>query len=242
MALLTCLAQLFVLPRLAAPPAPGVRQLTHLLRHADARLGLLTIAFVIAGHFAAYTYVTPFLKENGSIAPGVLSSLLLAYGVAGIFGNFAGGAGVAWNQRLTTTAIIGLMAVSVLLLPLARGHEGLVALILVAWGLAFGGMPIALQLWVFKAAPEAMEGGRRAAGATFQIFIAFGSMLGGRVVDCLRHHRRDGGRRRGHAHRRGAGADVAPPARAQDRAQRRPRPRRRSRARASSHRSRFWMD
>jgi predicted MFS family arabinose efflux permease len=33
---------------------------------------------VIAGHFAAYTYVTPFLKENASITPAYLSALLLA--------------------------------------------------------------------------------------------------------------------------------------------------------------------
>jgi predicted MFS family arabinose efflux permease len=44
-ALLSGVAQLFVLPRLPPPAAPGIRQLTHLLRHADARLGLLTLAF-----------------------------------------------------------------------------------------------------------------------------------------------------------------------------------------------------
>ena len=76
-ALLSGVAQLLVLPRLPPPPAPGIRQLTHLLGHADARLGLLTLALVIAGHFAAYTYVTPFLKENASITPGYLSALLL---------------------------------------------------------------------------------------------------------------------------------------------------------------------
>jgi predicted MFS family arabinose efflux permease len=168
---------------LPPPPAPGIRQLTHLLRHPDARLGLLTLACVIAGHFAAYTYVTPFLKENGSITPAYLSALLLAFGVAGIVGNFAGGAGVARNLRGTMTGVVALLASSILLLPLVRGHLSGVTILLVGWGLAFGAMPVALQLWVFKAAPEALEGGAALLISTFQIFIALGSILGGRVVD-----------------------------------------------------------
>jgi predicted MFS family arabinose efflux permease len=184
-ALLCGLAQLFVLPRLPPPPASGVRQLTHLLRHADARLGLLTIAFVIAGHFAAYTYVTPFLRENASITPGYLSTVLLAYGAAGIVGNFAGGAGVAHNLRATMTGVVALMAGAILLLPLIRGHQPGVTILLVAWGLAFGAMPVSFQLWVFKAAPEALEGGAALLVCTFQIFIALGSVLGGRVVDAF---------------------------------------------------------
>jgi predicted MFS family arabinose efflux permease len=184
-ALLVGLAQLFVLPSLPPPPAPGIRQLTHLLGHSDARLGLLTIAFVIAGHFAAYTYVTPFLKENASVSPGYLSALLLAYGVAGIVGNFAGGAGVARNLRGTVTGVVALMAGAILLLPLVRSHQSGVTILLVAWGLAAGALPISLQLWVFKAAPEALEGGAALMVTTFQIFIALGSVLGGRVVDAL---------------------------------------------------------
>jgi predicted MFS family arabinose efflux permease len=182
-ALLSGVAQLFVLPRLPPPLAPGIRQLTHLLRHADARLGLLTLAFVIAGHFAAYTYVAPFLKENAGITPGYLSALLLTFGVAGIVGNFAAGAGVARNLRGTMTCVVALLASAILLLPLVRGHLAGVTILLVCWGLAFGGMPVCLQLWVFKAAPEALEGGAALLVCTFQIFIALGSVVGGRVVD-----------------------------------------------------------
>jgi len=182
-ALLAGLVQFFVLPSLPAPPAPGLRQLTNLLHHADARLGLATIAFVIAGHFAAYTYVTPFVKENTSISAASLSTLLLAYGAVGIAGNFAGGAGAARNLRITVTSVVSLLAASIFLLPFFRGNEAAIITLLLAWGLAFGALPISLQLWVFKAAPEALEGGAALLVSTFQIFIALGSVLGGRVVD-----------------------------------------------------------
>lgn len=184
-ALLVGIVQFFVLPSLPAPPAPGLRQLTNLLHHADARLGLLTIAFVIAGHFAAYTYVTPFVKENTGISAASLSTLLLAYGAVGIAGNFAGGAGAARNLRITVTSVVSLLGASIFLLPFFHGNDlGIVALLL-AWGLAFGALPISLQLWVFKAAPEALEGGAALLVTTFQVFIALGSVLGGWVVDSL---------------------------------------------------------
>ena len=184
-ALLIGIVQLFVLPSLPSPPTPGVRQLVSLLGHSDARLGLLTIAFVIAGHFAAYTYVTPFLKDSATISPGSLSSLLLAFGVAGIIGNFAGGAFAGRNLRLTLITTVSLLAAAVMLLPVFGHQLTGAAVLLIAWGLAFGAIPVVLQLWVFKAAPEALEGGAALLVSTFQIFIALGSVVGGRIVDDL---------------------------------------------------------
>ncbi len=80
---------------------------------------------------------------------------------------------------------MGLLAASIFLLPFF--HQSLVGVIvlIVLCGLAFGGMPISLNLWVFKAAPEALEGGAALLISTFQIFIALGSVLGGHIVDAL---------------------------------------------------------
>ena len=184
-AFLAGLVQLFVLPSLPPPPSPGVSQLTHSLRHADVRLGLMTVACVIAGHFAAYTYVTPFLKDNAKVGLGLISTILLAYGVAGVIGNFVGGAAAARHLRPTVTCVVGLLAGSIFLLPFFHQSLAGVILLIVLWGLAFGGMPISLNLWVFKAAPEALEGGAALLISTFQIFIALGSVLGGHIVDAL---------------------------------------------------------
>ncbi|HVJ45409.1 MAG TPA: MFS transporter, partial [Luteolibacter sp.] len=157
-ALLAGTLQLFVLPKLPSLAAPGIRQLTDLLRHADARLGLATVALVISGHFAAYTYVTPFLKQNPQMSTGFISSLLLAFGIAGIFGNFAGGAAAGKNLRITLATVIVLLAGSIAMLPFfGTNIAGASAMILI-WGLAFGAVPIVLNLWVFKAAPDAIEG------------------------------------------------------------------------------------
>jgi hypothetical protein len=49
------------------------------------------------------------------------------------------------------------MTGAIVILPHVGGHQSGVTILLVAWGLAFGAMPISLQPWVFKAAPEAIE-------------------------------------------------------------------------------------
>jgi predicted MFS family arabinose efflux permease len=182
-ALLVGLTQLFVLPSLPPPPSPGISQLTHCLRHVDVRLGLLTVACVVAGHFAAYTYVRPYLEETPGITPALVSTVLLVYGVAGVIGNFVGGAAAGRNLRRTITSVVALMGGSFFLLPFLHAHLYGVVFLILTWGLAFGAMPICLNLWVFKAAPEALEGGAALLITTFQVFIALGSVFGGRIVD-----------------------------------------------------------
>ncbi|EIQ01783.1 arabinose efflux permease family protein [Opitutaceae bacterium TAV1] len=182
-ALVVGVAQFFLLPSIRPKQVLGVRQITHLLRNADARNGLFTVAFVIAGHFAAYTYIAPFLKQQTGVNPGMLSTLLLAYGVAGIVGNFAGGAAAARDLRRTLVTVILLMATAILLLPVVGLSPAGASVLVIAWGLTFGAMPVALQLWVFKSAPDALEGGAAMMVSVFQIFIAIGSVAGGIVVD-----------------------------------------------------------
>lgn len=184
-ALLIFLAQLFLLPSLPARQQLSWGELTHLLRNRDARIGLASVALVISGHFAAYTYVAPFLKHVAHIDAKLLSSLLLTYGVAGIVGNFVGGWAAARSLRLSLGAVVAMLSAAILLLPVAGVHAAGAAVLLGLWGFAFGAVPIVLQLWVFRSAPEALEGGAALLVTTFQVFIALGSVGGGVIVDAL---------------------------------------------------------
>lgn len=65
-----------------------------LFRDARVRTGLIVVALLVGGHFAAYTYVRPVLEEVSGVGPGVISTLLLVYGAAGVAGNFVG----AWGR------------------------------------------------------------------------------------------------------------------------------------------------
>lgn len=187
-ALLVLLAQFWLLPALPPTQPVRLRQLPALFGIRKARLGLIATALIFIGQFAAYTYITPFLTQVSGMSAAAVSALLLTYGVSGFIGNLIGGWAVGKSVR---AALIGtglVLGLSVLALPLF-GASQIAATVLVAiWGLAFGAMPISVQTWMFKAAPDLMEGGGALFVATAQIALAGGALVGGLAVDFLGVH------------------------------------------------------
>jgi predicted MFS family arabinose efflux permease len=148
-----------------------------------ARIGLLATLLIFLGQFAAYTYVTPFLVQVTGMNAGGVTTLLLAYGIAGFIGNSTG----AWianrDVGLAVTIAAGLIGATTLALPL-WGESQLAATIIVGvWGLAFGALPISIQSWMFRAAPDALESGAALFVAIAQVALASGALVGGLAVD-----------------------------------------------------------
>ena len=138
---------------------------------------------VLCGQFAAYTYVTPFLAQVSGFDGKAISSILLGYTAIGLLGNFLGGAGAGRNVKTTFLLTIVFVLPPLLLLP-ALGHDKAWAVALLAvWGLAYGAMPVALQVWMAKAATDVPEGGMALFVGNFQISIALGSLAGGLLID-----------------------------------------------------------
>jgi predicted MFS family arabinose efflux permease len=117
------------------------------------------------------------------VGPGAVSAFLLAYGTAGIAGNFLAGAMIARNLRATFGAAALLLGASTLLLP-AIGHSGPAALaLLLTWGLAYGAVPVCSGSWFARHAPETPEAAAVLFTSSFQATISAGALLGGVVVD-----------------------------------------------------------
>ncbi|WP_369217825.1 MFS transporter [Streptomyces flavofungini] len=172
-----------LLPPLPAGQAVRLGGFAGLLRVRRLRGGLLAVTLLVTGHFAAYTYVRPVLERVPGIGPGLISALLLAYGTAGVVGNFTGGAVAARDPRRALLAICaGLGAVVLLLVP-AGGSLAVSAPLLMAWGLAYGGVSVSAQNWVMAAAPHAREAASALFAGVFNVAIALGAFAGGRVAD-----------------------------------------------------------
>ncbi|MYY80344.1 MFS transporter, partial [Streptomyces sp. SID335] len=167
-----------VLPRLPADQGVRLGAFPALLRIGGLRAGLLAVTLLVTGHFAAYTYIRPVLERVPGIGAGLISGLLLAYGTAGIAGNFAGGAVAARDPRRALLAIsAGLAAVVLLMVPAGASLAASVAL-LVAWGLAYGGVSVSAQNWVMAAAPHAREAASALFAGVFNVAIALGAFAG----------------------------------------------------------------
>jgi multidrug resistance protein len=176
-------AQLATLPALPPRDNPNLRVLAELLTRPSVRVALLAVLLVISGHFAGFTYIRPLMEQVTHLSVGAISSILLAYGIGGFFGNFAGGFIAGRSERHAIVAGGALIAVLAVSLLLAGQSAAVTAIAVALWGFAFGAFPVGFQTWITRAAPDQAEGAGGLLVAAFQIAIASGAMGGGLLVD-----------------------------------------------------------
>ncbi|MCP3726130.1 MFS transporter [Paraburkholderia sp. CNPSo 3272] len=143
------------------------------------------MTLALCGQFATYTYITPFLATVSGFGGKAISLLLLGYTFIGLLGNFIGGSSGQRNVRMTLIASILFIALPLSMLPILGTSRPWVLVALAAWGIAYGALPVALQMWMAKATREVREGGMALFVANFQISIALGSFAGGRILDAF---------------------------------------------------------
>ncbi|MGW3365238.1 MFS transporter [Streptosporangium canum] len=142
---------------------------------------LVLTVLIVSGHFAAYTYVRPFLEQVSHAGPVLVSTALLLYGAAGVAGNFVAGAWAARNPKPVLVTLAVLITLATAALPLIDLSLPLTLIMLVVWGLGYGGVGVALQLWIMRSGGGEM--GTALYVGAFNVSIALGSFAGGRVVD-----------------------------------------------------------
>lgn len=176
------LGVLATLPRVPATSEASFGGIVRSLRIRAVRDVNLTTLLVVIGHFAAYTYVAPVLASSAGLPQSQLSSVLMVYGAAGIAGTFIVGALPVRYQRISLSATMALLALSILVIPLVDGLPAVIG-VMALWGLAYGATPVGLQTWLLHSAPEYVEPASAIYVSLFQFAIAGGAIVGGFTVD-----------------------------------------------------------
>lgn len=175
--------EIIFLPQLKPSSAIHFRDLPALLRESKARKGLIIILLIGLAHFSSFSYLAPFFKNVAGFDGATISSLLLLYGIAGIFGNAFAGYSSNLNVRYTF-AFIGLcFAIVFFSFPIFAVYEIGAFALTALWGFAFGAFPTTANIWMFVHAPESVEKGMPLFVGFFQIMIATGSLFGGYIID-----------------------------------------------------------
>ena len=174
--------QLLLLPKIPSVQRVRASTLAALLKLPRARVGLIGAAFVFVAQFAAYTFVSPYLEELVELDAGTITVALLIFGVAGIVGNFAAGFTLSRSVTATVGVAMTVVAATIVLLPLLASSLVGVFVLLTAWGLVWGALPLGMQTWMANASPSASEGGLALFVTTIQLSIAAGSVVGGLAV------------------------------------------------------------
>lgn len=170
-----------VVPLLPAKQSTDLRMLTHTL--GISRFAVALTFLIVLAHFGAYTYVTPFLEQVTHASARLITVYLLAYGVAGIAGNFLAGSAVTRYPRATFATAATMIATATLLLPLLGTTDLGAVVLLILWGTAYGAVPVCSQTWFAKAAPDSPEASSVLFTASFQATLSVAALTGGLVVD-----------------------------------------------------------
>ncbi|MFI9508862.1 MFS transporter [Nocardia sp. NPDC052566] len=183
--LLVVTALLLLLPQMPADRPVHLRTLAAQFRNPVVRTGVLVTFLLVSGHFAAFTFIAPIIESHIGIDKNLIGPVLLTYGVAGIIGTFLTGLAGSRNIRATIIAISIVLA-SILVLVALIGTTSIVGIVLlIAWGLAFGGIPVGVQTWILGAAPDSAEAATALNTAMFNLAIALGALFGGIITDSV---------------------------------------------------------
>lgn len=181
--LVTLIVQFATLPKLPPISIASFGALRDVSRNPMIRVGLLLVILTASGHFAGFTYFRAFLEQVPALGIETTSLVLLAFGIGGFFGNLAGGFMAERSLRSAVTLAPLLIAISALALLLAGSSAGIAGVAIAAWGFAFGAVPVGVQTWMVRAAPDQAESAGGLMVATFQVAIALGAVFGGVLVD-----------------------------------------------------------
>lgn len=180
--LLTAIALWCWLPPLPPREPVRLRVLAQQFSNRGVRVAVLTTGFVVVGHFAAYTFISPILQEISGISQRHVGSLLLFYGAAGIMGNIAAGMFAGRHPYRAVLVIPSLLFIVVAAFPLLGGQPSSGVMLLMVWGAVFGSVSVSIQTWIIRTAPNT-EAATALMAFTFNMSIGLGAMFGGQIVD-----------------------------------------------------------
>jgi predicted MFS family arabinose efflux permease len=176
-------AAVVLLPPLPAAEPVRLRALRAQLRNPVLVAGAGATALLIAGHYGAYTFVSPALTDVSGVSAGIVGPLLLGYGVLGMVGNVVAGPRAARATGRTTATVVIVLGAVLALFPLVGVTPWTGVALLLVWGLAYGAVPVTLQTWVLSSAPGKAEAATAIYTFVFNLAIAFGALAGSVVVN-----------------------------------------------------------
>ena len=181
---LVFLAVAVTLPSLPSDSAVPVREVFALPRqNTRLRIVMVTVVLYVLGHFAAYTFVRPFMEKTSSASAGFITALFIVYGVGGAVGNFLAGYTVSKSLKGSYLAArAGLVLSLLMMLAVGRSHAGAVAA-LALWGVCFGAANLCQINLTLAAAPDRFEAAMAINTLGYNTSIALGALAGGLVAD-----------------------------------------------------------
>lgn len=147
--------------------------------------GMASIMMLFMGQFALFTYLRPFLESITQLDIAALSAILLAMGLAGVFGTWCVGR-LLRTRLFSILIVIPLVMAALAVALIAFGTLPVpTALLLVAWGFFGTATPVGWGTWLSRTLPDDAEAGGGLQVAVIQLAITGGAAIGGTLFDTV---------------------------------------------------------
>jgi predicted MFS family arabinose efflux permease len=178
--LLVLVGAVFLLPPTTTSTEASPRGKTPDVRRYVLLMATTTLA--VTGAFAAFTYITPFLREVTELSAGSIGPVLFVRGLAGVAGAALGGALIDRSPVGTTVLAVVLQALALLGLYV-WGRSTVLSIVMIATtGLSFAVLLIAVSVYALDVAPMSHDLANSGTSTAVNVGIAVGALAGGLLL------------------------------------------------------------
>jgi MFS transporter, DHA1 family, inner membrane transport protein len=178
--LIAVLALLGGLPRHVTAPGASFAGLSRLLLQpaVAAALGLTLLYFIAI--FTVFSYIGPVLQALVPMSAEAMSLTLMSFGLSGVTGTLLGGwANDRFGGQRTLPIQLALLATTMALVPLTRGHHAALVAVFFVWGVAGFGMMAPQQSRLAALGPTQTPILLSLNSSMLYLGTAFGAAIGG---------------------------------------------------------------
>jgi len=176
-----------LIPQITSKSAIGFEALKSVLKSSALWKIYSATLLAVTAHFAAFTYIEPWLHTQHSLATSVIPAVLFVYGIAGLAGNFL--TGMMIDKYLKATVSISVLLICAVLVFLGTSGSALsgtaVFTAMVIWGVAVSGIFVGFQTWVLRLAEDKTFPASAAYVSFFNTAIGIGASAGAWMVSAF---------------------------------------------------------
>lgn len=176
-----------IVPKVKSSSALGLEALGRVLRSGTLWKIYAATLLAITAHFAAFTFIEPWLHNVNSVSASMIPVMLFVFGIAGLAGNFVTGMFIdKWLKPLVSLSVLLIAAA---LITLGQWGESLggsqILALIIVWGLAVSGIFVGFQTWVLRIAAENAFPASAIYVSFFNGAIGCGALVGAWLVSVL---------------------------------------------------------
>ncbi|WLS79023.1 MFS transporter [Erwinia pyri] len=176
-----------LVPQITSKSAIGLGALKSVLKSSTLWKIYSATLLTVTAHFAAFTYIEPWLHTQHSLTTSIIPVVLFVYGIAGLAGNLLTGMVIDKYLKVTVSASVLLICIVLVSLglsgPSLSGSAIFAAMVL--WGVAVSGIFVGFQTWVLRMAEEKTFPASAVYVSFFNTAIGIGASAGAWMVSAF---------------------------------------------------------